>query len=73
MPGRNFEEGLVENNTEEYLKILFNLPHTGLILYNHPQFFRWCRARDFDGSQIPVTTRGYELQTFYMQCIYLSA
>ena len=35
------------------------------------KILRWCRARDFDGSQIPVTTRGFELRTSYMQCIYL--
>ena len=29
---------------------------------------RWCRARDFDKSQIPVTTGGFQLQTSYMQC-----
>ena len=28
-----------------------------------PSFkLRWCRARDLFGSQIPVTTRGFELQ-----------
>ena len=30
---------------------------------------RWCRVWDFDGSQIPLTTGGFELRTSYMQCI----
>ena len=72
MPRKIFEENLVENNTAEYLEILFNLPHTEVMLYNPPQFLRWCRARDFNGSQIPVTTRGYKLRTSDMQCSYLS-
>ena len=63
MPGKNFEESLVENNNTKYLRILFNLPQTELILYNHPQFLRWFRARDFDRSEIPVSTK---LQTSYM-------
>ena len=72
MPRKIFKENLVENNTAEYLEILFNLPHTEVMLYNPPQFLRWCRARDFNGSQIPVTTRGYKLRTSDMQCSYLS-
>ena len=72
MPRKIFEENLVENNTAEYLEILFNLPHTEVMLYNPPKFLRWCRARDFNGSQIPVTTRGYKLRTSDMQCSYLS-
>ena len=72
VPRKIFEENLVENNTAEYLEILFNLPHTEVMLYNPPQFLRWCRARDFNGSQIPVTTRGYKLRTSDMQCSYLS-
>ena len=72
MPRKIFEENLVENNTAEYLEILFNLPHTEVMLYNHPQLLRWYRARDFNGSQIPVATRGYELRTSDMQCSYLS-
>ena len=32
---------------------------------------RWCRARDYDGSQIPVTTAGFELRAFYMQLGWL--
>ena len=72
MPRKIFEENLVENNTAEYLEILFNLPHTEVMLYNPPQFLRWCRARDFNGSQIPVTTRGCKLRTSDMQCSYLS-
>ena len=63
MLGKNFEESLVENNNTKYLRILFNLPHTELILYNHPQFLRWFRAQDLDRSEIPVTTK---LQTSYM-------
>ena len=31
---------------------------------------RWCRAKDFVGSQIPVTMGGSELQTFHMKCNY---
>ena len=72
MPRKIFEENLVESNTAEYLEILFNLPHTEVMLYNSPQFLRWCRARDFNGSQIPVTTRGCKLRTSDMQCSYLS-
>ena len=28
-------------------------------------------ARDFDGSQIPVTTGGLELRNSYMQCSFM--
>ena len=33
---------------------------------------RWFRAYNFDGSQIPVITGGFELQTSHMQYSYLT-
>ena len=33
---------------------------------------RWCRARNFDESQIPVTSGGFILGIPYMQCSYLT-
>ena len=33
---------------------------------------RWCRARDLFGSQIPVTTGGFELRIIYIQSRYLT-
>ena len=33
---------------------------------------RWCRARDLFGSQIPVTTRGFELQISCTRSSYLT-
>ena len=38
-----------------------------------PSFkLRWCRARDLFGSQIPVTTGGFELQISYIRNSYLT-
>ena len=34
-------------------------------------FTRFCHAQDFDGSQIPVTTERFELQTSPMECSYI--
>ena len=38
-----------------------------------PSFkLRWCRARDLFGSQIPVTTGGFELRIFCIRSRYLT-
>ena len=38
-----------------------------------PSFkLRWCRARDLFGSQIPVTTGGFELRISCIQSSYLT-
>ena len=38
-----------------------------------PSFkLRWCRDRDLFGSQIPVTTRFFELQISYIRSSYLT-
>ena len=35
-------------------------------------FLRWCRARDLFGSQIPVTTGGFELRITCIRSSYLN-
>ena len=38
-----------------------------------PSFkLRWCRARDLPGSQIPVTTGGFELRIYCKRSSYLT-
>ena len=40
--------------------------------YVHSIFLlRWCRARNFDESQIPVTSGGFAQGIPYMQCSYI--
>ena len=43
-----------------------------LIYFNfEPSFkLRWCRARELFGSQIPVTTAGFELRISYIRVTY---
>ena len=36
-----------------------------------PYSLWFCHAQDFDGSQIPVTTERFELQTSPMECSYI--
>ena len=41
---------------------------------SEPSFkLRWCRAQDLSGSQIPVTTGGFELRTSCIRSNYLSS
>ena len=45
------------------------------ISHNHSKYYyklRWCPARDLFGSQIPVTTRGFELQISFARSNYLT-
>ena len=38
----------------------------------HLLILQWCYARGLFGSQIPVTTGGFELQISYIQSSYLT-
>ena len=42
------------------------------IAYKHMLILQWCHARGLFGSQIPVTTGGFELQISCIRSIYLS-
>ena len=49
-----------------FLWILWNFWRTSASGY----FCTWFHARDFDESQIPMSTGGFEFQSFQIQCSY---